>query len=412
MKLQELWRKCQLLLIIAFGTYPLVMLLLDYFKADILAFGPVFSLVYVLLSLLGLQVKGKWRLSAGIGMSLCFAAAVFVVAPQHSRLGAVLAAVLCSGLLIWSLKIAGWSHKQEIPVSWIAAGVVIHLLGQVRLHADRVAGGQGLSRYSGWFLMALFGFVLLTLLSMNRSGLTAASGKRQSVPGTMRRKNSMLILMLFVIAIFASLLPSAMSSLTDVMEQMLDWIVDFVMDLIPDVNHMQNDDIYTQNEPLGPVLQDQGGTFALNPIVEKLMAACGAVITFVLLALLFYRMYRILAGKLRSLVASLGKFASNVSEDYIDEVTDTREDGTAEKTRRIQSGSRKLLREPRNLPPDQRIRFRYQWMMHRHPEWEAGSTAREKLPGRMADLYERVRYGHYPTTEEEAAEFAAESKKI
>ena len=64
------------------------------------------------------------------------------------------------------------------------------------------------------------------------------------------------------------------------------------------------------------------------------------------------------------------------------------------------------------MPPDQRIRDRYQRLMQKHPEWDSGSTARENLPESAAPLYERVRYSPYPVTEEDAQQFAAETKKV
>lgn len=412
MKIQELWRKCQLLLIIAFGSYPLVMSLLDYLDSGILHLGWVFPMVYAVLALAGLHVKGKWRLTMGIAISICFTAAAFLLSSRQARLGAAAAALLCSGLLIWSLKMGGWSHKQEIPVFWIAYGILAHLVGQLMLRADRVSGALVLSAYSGGFLAALLGFVLLTLLSLNRDSLLGASGKRQSVPGAMRRKNTLLILALFVIAVLASLLPSVLSFLTGAAEQAIDWVIQLVIRLIPDTATQYVENIPSAAEGNTAVPGGGGAALTLNPVVEKLMAACGAVLTFLLLGYLLYRLYRILEGYLRRMMASLGKFASQVSEDYIDEVTDTREDISPEKTERKKGVSRLPIPEPRNLAPAEKIRFRYQRLMRKHPEWDAGSTARENLPENMAALYERARYSQHPVTEEDAAAFSTGSKGV
>lgn len=411
MKHQETGRKCQLLLIIAFGTYPLVMLLLNWLGSGILGFGWLFPGAYVMLAMAMLWVKGRWRLTAGAACGICLIAAAVLLAPRQDRLGAAAAAVLCSGLLIWSLKIGGWSAKQEIPVLWIACGILCHLAGQALLRVDRVSGTPVLTAYSGGFLGTLLGFVLLTLLSMNRSGLMAASGKRKSVPAVMRQKNTLLILGLFVLAVLASLLPSAMTLLTDTMEQAIDWLVQLVARLIPDAQTR-----YVENSAApetGTVIRQGGGAaLTLNPVAEELMAACGAVITCVLLGWLLLRIYRMLRGFLQRLISVLGKFASGAAEDYIDEVTDTRETLSAERTRRGGGTSRLPSREPRNLAPAEKIRFRYQRLLRKHPEWDPGSTARETLPESMADLYERARYSSHPVSEEEAAAFAAGSKTI
>ena len=412
MKKQDLWHKSQLLLIIAFGTYPLVMVVLNRLGSGMLPWGWVFPGSYVILSLCAISVKGKWRLGAGGVMAAALAVGSFLLAPDGGRPAAVVAAVLCGALLIWSLKMAAWSAKAEIPVLWIAYGVATHLIGQVVLHADRVAGGLGLAVYSGGFLFALFGFVLLTLFSMNRNSLTAASGKRQSVPGSMRQKNGILIWAFFLISLLASLLPSAFSGMTEILAKAVAWIVSMVIRLIPDaglreVENITNDPV---SGPVGP--GGEGGALVLDPAVEQFMAVCGAIITFVFLGYLLFRLFRRLAGIVRQIIGSLSKFASGVSEDYIDEVTDTREDLNREKVEKERPVSRIPFLEPRNLAPAERIRFRYQRLMRKHPEWDPGSTARENLPGNMAVLYERARYSSHPVTEEDAAVFADGSKSI
>lgn len=412
MTIREWWRKCQLLLIIALGTYPLVMILLDRLNSGILVWGWVFSCVYLVLSFAAMSVRGQLRLPAGIAMSVLFVAGTFLLAPPQGRLGALAAAVLCSGLLIWSLKISGWSSKKEIPVLWIAIGGISHLLGQALLHVDRVAGGMGLARYSGSFMAALVIFVLLTMLSMNRDSLMAASGKRQSVPGTMRQKNVMLIFMFFVLAMAASLLPSAFTGIMGVLERGLVWLVDLIVRLIPDTTTQKVENIPS---PTGEVNYNPiGGEVGvqLNPLTEKIAAFVGGVLFFALLLYVAYRLYRMAADTLRRLVASLGKFASGVAEDYIDEVTDTREDGTAEKVERKPLVSRIPFLEPKNLSPGEKIRFRYQRLLRAHPEWSPGSTARENLPGDMASLYERARYSTHPISDGDAAAFTDGSKNV
>lgn len=412
MKKQELFRKCQLLLIIAFGSYPLVMAVLDRLGTGMLPWGWAFPAVYVAASMVGIRIRGKWRLSAGIAMAIGMAAAAFVLAPDGGKLAAVAAAALCGVLMIWSLKMGGWSSKKEIPVIWIAYGVASHFLGQVLLHTDRVAGGTGLAVYSGAFLLTLFGFALLTMISMNRGGLTAASGKRQSVPDSMRQKNGLMIVVFFVLAVLASLLPSAFAGLTDVLRQAVVWIVAFLTRLIPKAETGTPGAIPedTSGAPVG--VGGGGNQMMLDPAVEQFMAVCGAIITFLFLGFLLYHIVRSLARSIRKLVGSMGKFASSVSEDYIDEVTDTRQDFDREKVSKERRASRIPFLEPRNLPPAERIRFRYQRILYRHPEWDAGSTARETLPGEMAALYERARYSPHPVTEADAERFADGSKHI
>lgn len=300
-----------------------------------------------------------------------------------------------------------WTAKEEIPVVWIIAGAVCHLAGQVMLRADRVAGGQGAALHSHVFLITLFGFCLLTMLSMNRNGLMAASGKRQSVPQSMKNRNSLMTVLLFVMAVLASLLPSAFAGLSDVMGKAISWLVDLIIRLIPDAPNESEFQKDTPVEMLPGEGHGQGGGLVLDPVVEKIAAFVGAVITTVFVLWLLYQLFTILRGKLRSLVSSLSKFASTVSEDYVDEVTDTREDGTAEKLRYRSRTPRLTAREERSLPPEERIRYRYRRIVSKHPEWDPGATARETLSMDMARVYEKARYSGEPITEEEAAAFTA-----
>ena len=412
MNLRELWRKFQLLVILACGTFPLVMLVLNRFAPDLLAWGWLFSVTYVILAMVGICVRGRIRMGVGIGLALVMVAAGFLLAPVQFRLGAVAAALICGGLLIFSLRMGGWSGKQEIPIAWAVACMICHVIGQMSLHADRVAGGEGLARCSGMFLMALFGFSLLTMLSMNRQSLTNASGKRQSVPESMRRRNTVMTVVLFVVALLAALLPSAFAGLGDLMLRVIKWLVAFVTRLIPDAPNESEfeKDTATQFLPGEAGGQDQG--MMLNPFVEKVAAFVGALLSIALVLFILWRIFRILRGKIQELVVSLGKFASNVSEDYVDEITDTREDGAEEKLQRRRRTPRLTAREERNLAPAERIRYRYRRILSKHPEWMPGTTARESLPAEMAKLYEYVRYSEGTVTEADANAFTGGTERL
>ena len=405
MKLRELLRKTQLLAILALGTYPIVMTVLNSLAPELLGWGWLFPAAYVVLALGAMQVRGSLRLTAGLGVSALLLAAALLLSPAQCRLGAGAAALICCVLLLWSMQMGGWPPKQEIPMFWISYGILGHLVGQLSLRVDRVSGELALAPYEGLFLAALLGFALLTLFSMNRGSLMAASGKRQSVPDAMRQKNTLLILGMFIVAVLASLLPSALSALTGVIEQGIAWLVDFLSGLIPETTPNVVEDITSaaQTGALGG--GGDGGTMVLDPLVEKMMAFCGAVLTFVFLGFLLYKMYCILRGKLRELMAALSKFADSVSEDYIDEVTDTREDITGEKLSKKDRPARPPLREPKGLSPAEKIRFRYRRLVLKHPEWSLGSTARETLPAEAASVYERARYSGHPVTEAEAEAF-------
>lgn len=413
MRKLELWRKFQLLMIIACGTYPAVMVVLNMLAPELFGWGWVFSAAYVVLAFAAIQVKGSRRMTSGLIMAIAAIIAGFLLSPGHLRLGVLAASALCTGLLIWSLKMGGWSKKEEIPIFWIAVSIVCHIVGQLLIRADNVSGGEGLARYSGAFLIALYGFSLLTMLSMNRKSLTAASGKRQSVPQTMRRRNSLLTAGLFALALLASLLPSAFAGLSGIVGKAIAWLVEWIIRLIPDApNESEFVKDPTVTMPMEGMGQGGEKAVALSPFMEKFATFVGALLAVAFAVFLLYRIYLMLREKLHELVKKLNKFASNVSEDYVDEVTDTREDGNAEKVERRRRAPRLTAREERSLPPEERIRYRYRRILARHPEWMPGSTARETLPEELARVYEHARYSGMEVTEEQAYLFTQGTDKI
>ena len=412
MNKRELWRKCQLLLILACGTFPVVMIILNKWASGLAAWGWLFSACYVALAMVGVHVKGKIRMGVGIGLSAAMIAVSFLLAPANMKFGALAAAVFCSGLLIWSLRMGGWSSKQEIPLVCTVASMICHLVGQLVLHADRVAGGEGLAKHAGLFLVALFGFCLLTMLSMNRQSLTDASGKRQSVPDTMRRRNTVMTIALFVVGLLTALLPSVVSGVSDALGHAIAWLVRVISSWIPDApneSEFQKDTV-TQFLPGEGAGQDQG--MMLNPIVEKIAAFVGALFSIALVLFVLWRIFRILRGKIQELVVSLGKFTASVAEDYVDEVTDTRDEGSEEKLQRRRRTPKLSAREERTLPPAERIRYRYRRILSKHPDWVPGTTARESLPEELARVYEKARYSGFDMTEEEAAAFTGGTSKL
>lgn len=412
MKLWELLRKGQLLLIIACGTYPVVMLVLDRLAPGLMGAGWLFSAGYVVLAMAGIQVRGKWRLAAGGALAAGFVLVSVLLSPRESLVGAVAAAVLCSGLMIWSLKMGGWSARQEIPVLWIAAGVVLQLVGQIFVHVDRVAGAQGLARYTPQMLVSLFGFALLTMLSMNRNGLNAASGKRQNVPGVMRQKNALLTGVLFTLALLTALLPSVLGPVAQALGRALLQLVEWIAALFAKLPQNTVEDVTQAVGEAGHGGQGAGQALVLSPLAEKIALFGGMIITLLMLLFLAVHIFRYLQSGFRKLINGLSRFTDSVAEDYIDEVTDTRQELTQERLQRRRRASRQSFRDQRNLTPEQRVRLRYQRLLHRHPEWAPGTTARETLPESLAAVYEQARYSSRGITPGDADAFTEGSKGL
>ena len=116
---------------------------------------------------------------------------------------------------------------------------------------------------------------------------------------------------------------------------------------------------------------------------------------------------------IRYLAERLSLFAQTSSEDFEDEITDTREEGEQERISVLDSLRRRLVRvDEKKLSPTQRVRYRYLRLMVKHPEWRASQTARESIPEDAAALYERARYSGDSVSPEEAERFAGRTRSL
>ena len=150
----------------------------------------------------------------------------------------------------------------------------------------------------------------------------------------------------------------------------------------------------------------EGGADWLTSLLNALFLLCGALIILFCLRAIIPPIIKRIQAFFRNLRKGLTSYATSVSEDYIDEVTDLTPAAAKKKAPRLSSS------EERALPPAERIRYRYRRLKARHPEWESGSTARENLSDKAAPLYEKARYSTHPITEEDADTFKANTRKV
>ena len=105
----------------------------------------------------------------------------------------------------------------------------------------------------------------------------------------------------------------------------------------------------------------------------------------------------------------LQSYASSATEDYVDELQNTREQGDERFLLNRLRRRRISARELEAMPPRERIRVLYAIARRKHPEWPASGTARETLCEDSARIYERARYSSHPVTEEDASCFTTAS---
>ena len=396
----ELLRKIQLLSVVAFSAYPLHWICAAWKGGGLIAYTWLFSLTFLLLGTLALFVPGKLRIAYGVVACIVAFVVSYLLCGAALRMDLLLQLTLFALQLLWSLQIASWDRRTEIPGFCISLGIVAHLAGQVLLLA------QWGELYPGWVLkLSLYAFVLMTMFSANRASLVLASGKRGSVPASIGRRNVLLGLAIFVLSLAGGLIPSAFMLVKDGLMKALLWISGTIAQLLARMDTSGGEPyegtVSTPQEAVG-----EGGGRALNlpPVLETIILYIGAAISVALLLWVVYRVVRKLMKAAKESWNLFGKFLSSASEDYVDEVTDTRDIGSSENIRARRRIPRRYREDP-SLPPEEQVRRRYRHMKLTHPEWSPGSTAREKLAEAAAAVYERARYSEHPVSAEEAALF-------
>lgn len=404
--MMRLWRVLRFPLLLSTIALPVPLALIMYCVPQLLPFVWVFPLCYLGLDLIGTRVRGKWRVLYSIAGVVFLTALGLLAASNTAEPLLLLLTALYAVLLVWGMVTPGAARYERIAAIWYVVGILVHIAAQLMLYSDRVTDTRTLDPVSPWITVSFYLFAALAMLSQNHASLSFAASGRQSVSETMRRKNAVLTLVFFGIAALLSLIPALASAVS----AFFLWVISAVMWLIS---------LLDRQNASGGAAQAGASNQGVNPWliagksapVWDILAAVAAVLAMVVLAVAvvfgLYKLIRKLPGVLHAVMRLLNRYVTAVSEDYVDEITDTRDFDDKE---RIMKRRRQSVDE-RKLPPDQRIRYRYLRLMVKY-KWGRGSTARENLPEHMAPLYERVRYSDHAVTEEDAQRFAADAKRI
>lgn len=409
--MSELFRKFQMMSTLALGSVPLIVLLFAYSEHSHLDYVWIYPIVYLAFSMIGLLVNKKIRLVYGILIS-AFALALCFLFVSGSELFPALAAVLLYALLfLWSISMASWPSNFELPVLIRFALFGVHLVTQYAVLADRIEAKPLLTSHAPGLHLAFIGYLFLVLLSMNRDSMSKASTEFRRVPQSMRRKNVIMTLVLFALACGASFIPY----IYDWLKKFVVWLIGIII-LLMSRQQSDSQSTVTTSAPTETIEESLPMTEyqpkELSPIFEFIILAFGGLVfTCVVVFLVYWLIKRAisLAGRLWGV---LERYAAAASEDYEDEITDTRKDAAGERiAKKRQRGIMKEeLQKPTN--PGQRIRFLYRRLLRKHPEWTADTTARENIPVDLAMLYEHARYSDNAVLDEEAERFQAGAKHL
>ena len=324
----------------------------------------------------------------------------------QSALCGLLPILLCA-LLLYSLQFASWEREREIAFNWYAAGVIAHLFAQLTGFVARRQGPSVWDEATPVLTAAFILFMVLVLLSMNRTTMLSASLGRQRIPLSMRRRNVAITLSLMGGALLIAGIPAIVQFVERVWSLLLSAVL-AVMAFIARL--LETEDVPGTGGAGGgmdmmPYVEVQEPSL-LAVILEKIAMAAALIAAVLLLLFAMRQTLRAVRALMRRIRAHFARYIAVASQDYVDEITDTREDGSEASGSLLDRIRRRMAwASERGLSPSQRIRQRYRLLLRRHPDWHMSRTARENLPDETAALYEAARYSGREVSDEEADAF-------
>lgn len=407
MRISEFLRKLQFVAMMALGSYPVTTCIIIFVAPELLPYMWLFAAVYSALCLLSFALPSKLRLPFGILGAVLFLLPSALLLESNTRNIMLAFALGYGALLIWSMRIPGWDSDREMPLGWLGAGFVILLIGCLwSYYEPRLATVETAIRIS------LFVFVLLAMLSLNRGSLQLAAGNKRGFSTAMRRKNVLLTVGMFAVALVVALIPSVLN-LIKWLFGVLGTLVAKVAELFPEATVPETTTVETTVATTGEGLDGLFENLPENRTSEATYIMMAVIALAVMIPVGGYCIYKIAAGLwngMRHLAQGIIEAAGNQAEDFQDEISDTREDAESEYYRGDAEKSRRFMPSLRNMTPAEQIRYRYRRLASKHPEWKHHNTARENLQSDAAQLYERARYSDHPITEQQAEEFKNRTK--
>lgn len=401
MTLREWFRKSQFPVMLALGTYSGPLLLALFFAPALLPYIWVFPAAFAVMAVFLLMLPGKLRVFLGICGALLLTVPCVLLLDGQNQNTTMAFAPAYAGLLLWCLFLPSWDFRREIPAGLLGVSFVIGIMGCFMAWVE-----PRLASYALGIRLSFVGFVFLAMLSLNRGSLNLALGISQMKPVTMRRKNLVLTIGLFAIAFLVATVPW----LIDLVEKFILMILRLLLTL----QNLEEPRETTEATTIVAETTEDWMAVVLEGVKvrrtsDEALIIIGVIAVTVAGVVLYFalrRLWEMLKNGWRHLGKWLETASSTQQDDYIDEITDTRDDATVA----AREKRRDPILPPRNLTPNQKIRYRYRRLLSKHPEWKRHHTARDNLPEEAAKLYERARYSDHTITSEEAELFQIETK--
>lgn len=395
---RELLRKVQFPLMIALLIYPLGVMALGYADPALLKWRWLYPGLVLVFSCVAMPLPGKLRVPFGAACSALLVLLSACLVTRSRDWTIWLLGVGSAAALMWSLKIGTWKPEKEMPPFWTFGGMAVQLGVRVIMVVMENTQGKTLDSVVWEMNLSFFVFVILAMMSMNRSTLNQAAMGRTAASRSMRRKNTVMILVVFVLALLISLLPVFVAA--------AEWVSENIRKAVMWFTSLFGGDaveLFPQEDGGKP--PDGGGME-----VPLWVVIAGMLISFGFLGFIAYQTFLALKEVVKGILDRLNSFASDAGEDFVDEVTDIREEEDHQvQTRRI---LRSEDREMDGLSPVQQVRRQYRRLLRSHKDWGDARTARENIPDEMAQIYEQARYSGSDVTQEQAKTFRTGTKKI
>lgn len=409
MKFIHLLRRCHL---------PAMLLLSVFSAMTFFLAGPndqsvwplaVFPLAYTLLAPLLIAAPGHLRMPVLFTVCVLGIAAGFRLFPDNRTL--LLMPAAGTAALFFALSYANKAPEETSPffyvITFVAQAATLFLL-HFSSDQNAAGGAMHLFLYTDFVL-----YVFLLLLAFSRISMNNATLSRYRLPGVISRSCTLLTVCFFFLALALSSIPVVIAGVHAAFRLLRSgiWqILLFLVELLPAESAGGG-----QGGPM-PMLPVLSGVIEQKPsffsvILEKAAVILTVVVIITGSIILLRMLVRLLLRLARFVLNRLQHYTAAVTEDYEDEITDTRQE---EADRSINLLRRRLDRRTAVYPdtPAGEIRRSYARLLRAHKAWSAGSTARENLPENAASLYERARYSTHPITKQDAGAFQEETRHL
>ena len=397
-------------LMIPCALLPVPLILISKYAPYLLPLAWLWPAAYALTDMLCSAVRGKWRLLSGLAQLAIFAVMAILMFPQVEDTRPYLIPIMYGIVALAELP-RNKDHRalQVRLISYGIAGIAVHIIAQILLYTSSVSGESVLEPAKPWLLISFFLFIFSGALQLNRANLSLISHGRLFAGTVMKRKNVLLTLVFLGIALAVACVPSVVTAITKLFQWLFVTLL-LLLELLGRIGTAPPEESMPSEETGENIFGAEGTTSIQSEWLEILVAilSVAALAAAVIFGIFF------LCKKLKVLVQYMNKrlrsYLNAVSEDYVDEITDTRDDPDHIQ-RKGPKGRLLSSLEISKLSPNQRIRYRYRQLMRKNPQWQKSSTPRENLPDTAASVYESVRYGEQTANDADARKFTEETKK-